>query len=146
MARAHQTTHERSAGAVVFHAGPIGREYLLLGYGAGHWGFPKGHVEAGETDVEAALRETAEETGIPVERQRLVPGFLDRTDYQFRRGRALVTKEVAFFLVEAAVRDVRISAEHTGFAWLSYADALARVSFDGPKRVLAAAESFLGGA
>lgn len=34
---------------------------------AGRWGFPGGHVELGETVVEAAMRELAEETGIAAE-------------------------------------------------------------------------------
>ena len=33
----------------------------------GHWSFPKGHVEAGETERQTALREVKEETGLTVE-------------------------------------------------------------------------------
>lgn len=134
---------ERSAGAVVFTHTPAGPEYLLLRYGGGNWGFPKGHVEAGETDVQAAQREVEEETGIPVAAQKLLPGFEDDTDYRFRRGHVLVEKDVRFFLIDSAVRDVRISHEHSGFAWLPYGPALERVSFEGPRRILQAAHSFI---
>lgn len=134
---------ERSAGAVLYRAAAEGRRYLLLQYGAGHWGFPKGHVEAGETEEQAAIREVEEETGIPRAHLKFIPGFRGRTDYRFRRGRTTVEKGVEFFLVEAAVDKVVISHEHTGFVWLPYGEALQRLSFDGPKRLLIDAESFL---
>ena len=54
---------ERSAGAVVFIADNE-TEYLLLHYTAGHWDFPKGNIEAGETERQAATLEIREETGI----------------------------------------------------------------------------------
>jgi 8-oxo-dGTP pyrophosphatase MutT (NUDIX family) len=49
----------RAAGGIVFK-----KDALLCIFRFDCWDFPKGHVEAGETDVDAALRETAEETGI----------------------------------------------------------------------------------
>ena len=134
---------ERSAGAVVFSQATDGVEYLLLRYGGGNWGFPKGHVEAGETDVIAAQREVAEETGIPIERQSLLDGFSDDTDYRFRRGSTLVEKDVVFFLIESSQREVKLSHEHSGYAWLPYSQALQRVSFEGPRRILQAAHAFL---
>lgn len=134
---------ERSAGAVVFSTTPGGPEYLLLRYGGGNWGFPKGHVEAGETDIIAAQREVEEETGIPIPMQKLLEGFEDDTDYRFRRGHTLVEKDVRFYLIEAQTREVKISHEHSGYAWLPYAQALARVSFEGPRRILQAAHAFI---
>lgn len=145
-ASAVRKVKERSAGAVVFHIGADGkREYLLLRYGAGHWGFPKGHVEAGESDLEAAQRETVEETGIDASAQKILPGFEALTDYYFRRGTTIVEKEVRFFLCESATRDVRVSHEHTGYVWLPYEEALAQTSFEGPKRVIRDAHAFLSG-
>ena len=46
---------EVSAGGVVFYRGDA-LVYLLLYYPAGHWDFPKGNVEPGETPEKAALR------------------------------------------------------------------------------------------
>ncbi len=51
------------AGGVVFnHKG----EVLLLGRASGHWVFPKGHIDPGESKLEAALREVEEEAGLHV--------------------------------------------------------------------------------
>jgi len=45
--------------------GSEGYRFLLVKHAqADYWGFPKGHQEIGESDVETALRELAEETGI----------------------------------------------------------------------------------
>lgn len=143
MKKSRGVVHERSAGAVVCLDGESGREFLLLRYGAGHWGFPKGHVEAGETDAQAAKREVAEETSILPDQQEFIPGFREGTLYTFQRGRTRVEKEVMFFLVRARSKDVKISHEHTDYAWLSYEKALELLSFDGPRRVLISAQTFL---
>ena len=61
---------ERSAGALIVnrftpkrfagsahpktHAAKERREYLVLHYEAGHWDFPKGHLEEGESEEDAA--------------------------------------------------------------------------------------------
>ena len=48
---------ERSCGAVLYRLTDGAPQYVLvLG---GDWGFPKGHMEAGETELETALRELA---------------------------------------------------------------------------------------
>lgn len=143
MSAPRRKVKERSAGAVVFSQVAEGPEYLLLRYGGGNWGFPKGHVEAGETDLVAAQREVAEETGIPIDQQKLLEGFEDDTDYRFRRGSTLVEKDVVFFLIESLQREVKLSHEHSGYAWLPYTQALQRISFEGPKRILQAAHAFL---
>ena len=56
---------EVSVGSVLFRLKPEGgREYLVLQYPSGHYDFPKGHIEAEETEEETLRRETKEETGI----------------------------------------------------------------------------------
>ncbi len=53
----------REAGAIVFW----GENVVLRRNRNGHWLFPKGHIEAGETPEDAAIREAAEELGLRVE-------------------------------------------------------------------------------
>ena len=57
---------ERSAGAVIFYSETDSAEpeFLLLHYTAGHWDFPKGNIEHGEQEIQAAIREIREETGM----------------------------------------------------------------------------------
>lgn len=54
--------YEKSCGAIVVDDGKV----LLVKHNAGHWDFPKGHVEEGETEFETAIREVKEETNIDI--------------------------------------------------------------------------------
>jgi 8-oxo-dGTP pyrophosphatase MutT (NUDIX family) len=156
---------ERSAGFVVFREQPAsandGRLYLLLDYGR-HWDYPKGHVEKGEADADAARRELHEETGI--DDVQIIPGFARQIVYFFRapssRSKASkstesaktpaktesVKKEVVFFLGRASGDQVRLSHEHCNYAYLPFDQALQRLTFANAREVLRAAEQFLQGA
>jgi len=134
---------ERSAGAVVFyadssHAEP---EYLLLNYTAGHWDFPKGNIEKGEVEKQAAAREIREETGIS--NVEFIEGFRMIIDYRYRRGRRLIQKEVALYLARTKTRQVVLSHEHIGFAWKKYEDALEQLTYRNAKNLLSAARDVL---
>ncbi len=57
----------RAAGGLVWRRGPAGWELLLIRrdrHGANEWSLPKGKLDAGESYLEAALREVEEETGV----------------------------------------------------------------------------------
>ena len=58
---------EKSCGCIILEDNKV----LLIGAkddeGKLFWSFPKGHQEANETDIETAIRETKEETGLDVE-------------------------------------------------------------------------------
>lgn len=58
---------EKSCGAVVVREDAGQKEILLIRHNAGHWAFPKGHMEEGETEVQTASREIQEETGLMVD-------------------------------------------------------------------------------
>jgi len=132
---------ENSVGAVLFKKQGEETKFLLLHYNAGHWGFPKGHVEEGETDEETLYREVKEETGLT--EIELLPAFKEPTKYLFRRGQETVFKEVFFYLAEVKQGRVKISHEHQGFEWLPFEKALERLSFKNTRQVLTKAVSFV---
>lgn len=88
---------EVSAGGVVFRRSPKGLEVVLIKAGD-RWSFPKGSIEKGESDAAAALREIAEETGLPQTRLR-IQGRLPDIEYAFVWGETLIFKTVRNFLV-----------------------------------------------
>lgn len=55
---------EKSCGCIIIEDGI---KVLLVKQTKGHWIFPKGHVEADETEMETAIREVKEETNVDVE-------------------------------------------------------------------------------
>ena len=55
---------EISYGLIVVDASAKPARLLLVQHRKGHWGFPKGHVEPGESPFQTARREVAEEVGL----------------------------------------------------------------------------------
>lgn len=131
---------ERSAGAVVFRRSGDMCEYLLLKYPGGYYDFPRGIVEFGESDIDAAIREIREETGLEV---RIIPGFSRTIEYFYIREGVRVRKQVTYFLAEALGGEVKLSYEHTGYIWANYVRALSLVSFESVRNVLRDAHNFL---
>jgi len=129
---------ESSAGAVVFYQKGKKREYLLLNYLGGHWGFPKGHIELNEDPIKTAIREIKEETGLGV---KIIPGFERKITYSFQRKGEHVIKEVVFYLAKAKSQRVRLSKEHKGYVWLPYRSAYNLITYE--KGILKSAEVFL---
>lgn len=133
---------ERSAGVVLFREDPPAeRVYLLLDYGR-YWDFPKGHLEPGEDDQTAALRELREETGVTD--ARVLPDFRHEITYFFReRKKGLIRKTVVFFLAQTRTSSITLSDEHVGFAFLPYAEAMSRLAYANAKGLLKAAVEHL---
>ena len=87
---------EKSCGAIVYRKSHGNTEILLIKHvNSGHWSFPKGHVEADETEVETALREIKEETGIDVI---IDPSFRETVSYFPRKD---TQKVVVYFIAKA---------------------------------------------
>jgi 8-oxo-dGTP pyrophosphatase MutT (NUDIX family) len=120
---------EVSAGGVVVRRGAHGVEVCLINDGR-YWGLPKGNVEPGERAEDTALREIAEETGLDAGTLQ-IRASLPTSEYVYRRGGRLIFKRVHHFLVEATgPADLKPDpVEVTEAAWLSFDDALARVTF-----------------
>ena len=125
---------EKSCGVVIL----CGDEYLTLQHGAGHWDFPKGHVEQGETELETAKREVLEETGIKI---RIFDGFKEQTTYYPKEG---VLKTVIWFVGFTESKKVKPGeGEILDYKWLKYEDALKQLTFKNAKELLRKANEFL---
>lgn len=128
---------EKSCGAIVRRDGVNGSEYLLIRHNGGHWSFPKGHVEHGETEVETAYREIWEETGITTE---IDPSFRQVVTYSPKSG---VMKDVIFFLARPTGGTERAQEEEIAqLGWFSYKDALQIITFAADTVILSLAEEF----
>lgn len=133
---------EFSAGVVVFFKRADLIEYLLLHYESGHWDFPKGHIEKGETKQETALRELKEEAGISAQ---LCEGFEDSFKYFFKNTKTheLINKTVYFFVGLTDTKEVILSHEHIGYAWLEYKQALEKLTYKNAQELLKKVHQFV---
>jgi len=131
---------EKSAGAVLFRkSNEI--KYLLLHYEEGHWDFPKGHIEEGETEIETLKREVEEETGIKgIE---ILDSFKEKIQYYYTFNEEKILKEVVFYLAKTKTKEVKLSNEHIGYTWLSYEKALEKLTFKNAKDILEKVNEFL---
>jgi 8-oxo-dGTP pyrophosphatase MutT (NUDIX family) len=137
MARESPEEPVRQAGAVAVRLGDTPR-YLLVRAQRhpDHWLFPKGHVDEGETDEEAAVRELAEEAGVAG--RVLAP--LGSSGYAFE-GRRI---EVQYFLVEATGRAGAGEPDRDP-TWLTFNAARSRIVFVDLHGILEAAQVYLRG-
>jgi 8-oxo-dGTP pyrophosphatase MutT (NUDIX family) len=137
---------EISSGGVLARPDGDGWDFCLVLAGR-YWGLPKGHVEAGETAEQTALREISEECGIPPQVLRIV-ATLPGSEYVYRRAGRLIFKLVHHFLVVTppGTELVAQASEIDEAAWLSFDEAMARASFADTHRALAAARPLLDSA
>jgi len=134
---------EKSAGAIIFRKENNLNYYLLLHYPSGHWEFPKGHIEGGESEEQATIREVFEETGL--NDLRIISGFKKYIKYFFKKheGKGWVFKLVAFFIAETKNKNIKISSEHKGFLWLPIEEAIKKTTFKNSKKLLKEANDFV---
>ena len=133
---------EHSAGIVIYNSG----RYLLLNYGRSRitenrWGLTKGRIEKNESVIEAALRETYEETGI--RDLSILEEFEYKITYYFSRGFHRIKKTVTYLIGISPTTDVKLSKEHVGYIWVPYKKALDMLTFENTKKVIRAAERYL---
>ncbi len=132
---------EQSAGCIIFfkmekNAKPL----FLVVHDIAHknWGFPKGHKEPGETDKQTALREVKEETGLDV---KIIDGFKEMIEYKMSNGK---TKQAIYFLAQAKTKNVVLQDDELdNYAWLTFYEAIGRVTFVDTALLIEKARKFI---
>lgn len=118
--RAHERDRLPSFGAVVIEDGAV--LMVLNRYG---WSFPKGHIEAGETPAQTAVREVFEETGVHVE---VVPEVSESVPSAHPDD----TRTITFFLarsLDGSAPAVPQAGEVQDAQWVAIEDVPERIRF-----------------
>lgn len=130
-------TKEKSCGAIVYRIDKE-IEFLIIQQQSGHYGFPKGHVENNETELETALREIKEETNLDVE-----------IDTNFRVVSTYspcphVIKDVVFFVAKPITHHIKLQENEVANAlWCKADDALTLLTHEDNRRILKAANEYI---
>ncbi len=101
---------EKSCGTIVINDSKV----LVIRQKQGFWGFPKGHIEEGESEIQTAIRETKEETNLDVvieDETRFCLNYIIE-DKQ-------INKYVVYFIAKAINNDVKLQIEEIDdIAWV----------------------------
>ncbi|MBR3162768.1 MAG: NUDIX domain-containing protein [Clostridia bacterium] len=126
---------EISCGCVIFDKETHSKVLIVYEKGRNFWGFPKGHIEEGETEVETALREVKEEVGLDVK-------ILDEK-YRYAINYIIEDKQIdktsVFYIAETLEDDVTITnqeAEIEDSKWVTIDEAFNIITFDNTKEIL----------
>ncbi len=132
-------TYEKSCGAVVYRKHHGNTEILLIKHiNSGHWSFPKGHVEEGETEIETALREVKEETNLDV---LIDPTFRETVTYSPRRE---AQKIVVYFLAKAVSYDcMPQETEIAELKWVDICRASSLLTYENDKTIVVKAKNHI---
>lgn len=109
----------KSCGVLIIRGDPV-REFLLMRH-SDRWDLPKGHVDPGETEMQCALRELREETGIGAADVQLMDGFRFESQYPVRTKSGQVYDKTLVLFLGRLVRDVTIAVtEHLSYEWFAW--------------------------
>ena len=129
---------EKSCGALVVRRRDGVEEILLIKHNGGHWAYPKGHVEAGETEEETALREVKEETGLTV-----------KLDTRYREMVTFspaphVLKDVIYFIATVVSgKETPQLSEVSDLKWVPFSEANKYITYDNDCRLFKKAKDFI---
>ena len=131
-------TVEISAGGFVVSKTDSSMVALMARFNRGgklEWCIPKGHLEPGESNEQAALREVFEETGLKAE----ITDYLGDVSYTFNQKGKNVSKTVHVFLMNQVSGE--LSMEHdpnheaSELAWVKLGELVSRLSHGSEKRI-----------
>ena len=117
---------EKSCGCIIIEKGKV----FLIQQTKGHWGFPKGHMELGETEIETEKREVKEETNIDVEinenKRYVMEYFTDKGNF----------KQVVLFIARKTSGNEKYQeSEIKTMKWMTYEEAINTITYDNAREL-----------
>lgn len=117
---------EKSCGCIIIE----NKKVLLVHQQKGHWGFPKGHIEENETEIQTALREVKEETNLDVEidtSKRYTEKYITDTGTE---------KEVVLFIAKIIGGKIKAQeSEISSIKWFSFEEAIDTITYPTTKKL-----------
>lgn len=123
-------------GVIVFYEENGKIYFLVLQQVQGHWSFPKGHAEEGESKLETAIRELKEETGI--DKVELISNEVMITDdYTIKKeGKEDIHKTVEFFIGDTSEKNILMQEDEIfDHKWITIDDSEI-LTYESSKRIL----------
>ncbi len=130
----------KSCGFIVYKRVNNKKFYLVIRSLNGDFGFPKGHTEPGESEIETAIRELKEETGIEV---KIIEGFRRQIEYELRNIPNTIKQSVYFLGECTSDKIICQESEVSEARFFSYEDATKILTFEETKSILIDAEKFI---
>lgn len=132
---------EKSCGAIIIHKFQDRYKVLLINFISGKnsfWGFPKGHMENGETEFETVHREIKEEVGLEVD---LIKDFREFTYFSMKPGSTL--EAVYYGALTESTETISQEGEVEKTMWASFEEAFKYLSFDCDRAIFSKFTNFI---
>lgn len=111
---------EKSCGCIIIENDNV---LLVQHKKAKHWGFPKGHMEANETEMQTAIREVKEETNLDVE----IISDKKYVEHYIINGNK--PKEVVYFIARKVGGSIKPQEEEvSGIGWFNFKETLDKIT------------------
>lgn len=129
---------EKSCGAIIYKYQENKLYFLIVKHNRGHYSFPKGHIEKGETEEETAIREVKEETNVDI---KIINGFREKITYSPKEN---TIKDVIFFLAKPLTLNIKPQEEEINqIAWYDENDVFNIITYEEDKNILKNALNFI---
>ncbi len=126
--------YEKSCGAVIFREFISEYKVLLTNFiynNESRWGFPKGHVENNETEIQTTLREVKEEVGIDID---IISKLRVSTLFSMKKG---TINEAVYYCAEAKSLEITCQkGEVERTDWFNFEEAYSHLTYDCDKKIL----------
>lgn len=130
---------EKSCGAIVYKNENNEYKFLLVYQNNGHYSFPKGHMEEGETELETTIREIKEETNLDVS---VNTDF--RVSIEYLLSSKNIMKEAVYFVATPTSYELKNQeGEIDSCDWYNYEDTIKLLEFNNIQEVFEKAYNFI---